>query len=326
MSSSSGAPSPRAASASRNIVLQKGQAAATTPAPVADQLRRAHLAHALACLLAQKRQPSAGAAAKTPLMRARCFNQLAGQRRNLPRLVVYPTIAPQIARIVEDNLLLVFWTEGSLRCEARQKLAVMFHLGRRAKLLPVLLNGAHAMRADGDDLLHVDSAPAPPGSPRPVAERADRCPAAAPDRPCTSPCAARRSLRPGAASRAPGPATISRPLGSYPPMQPSHRQYSCVPSKMGSAFFSTNLSRSAALRPNALLPCLQSQKQLGSMVVLPCARVHRAAPQADEDRHMLNAHRALKLARPAGGALENRLLRVVFAQQRLLDRGPNSFR
>ena len=56
MSINSGAPSPRAANASRNIVLQKGQAAATTLRAGCGQFRRAHVAHALAFLLAKKSQ------------------------------------------------------------------------------------------------------------------------------------------------------------------------------------------------------------------------------------------------------------------------------
>ncbi len=63
---------------------------------------------------------------------------------------------------------------------------------------------------------------------------------------------------------------------------------------------------------------LQGQEELRSVIVLPRARVHRAAPQPHDDRHVLNAHRALELARPARRALKGRLLRVVFAQQRLL--------
>ncbi len=75
MSISSGAPSLRAARASRNIVLQKGQAVPTSLGARRRQLRRAHMAHALAFLLAEKRQPAARSAAKTALMRARRFHQ-----------------------------------------------------------------------------------------------------------------------------------------------------------------------------------------------------------------------------------------------------------
>ena len=53
----------------------------------------------------------------------------------------------------------------------------------------------------------------------------------------------------------------------------------------------------------------QIQEQLGAVIVLPFARVHRAAPEPDDHRQMLHSHRALKLAGPAGGALEHRFLR-----------------
>ena len=64
------------------------------------------------------------------------------------------------------------------------------------------------------------------------------------------------------------------------------------------------------------------QEKLCAVIVFPCAGVHRAAPQADDDGHMLDAHRALELARAAGGALKRGLLRVVFAEQRLFGARP----
>src|SRR6266853_6130270 len=62
---------------------------------------------------------------------------------------------------------------------------------------------------------------------------------------------------------------------------------------------------------------LQSEEQLGAVTVLPLACVHRAAPQADDDRQVLDAHRALKFARSTGSALEDSLLRDVLANERL---------
>src|SRR5208337_1413005 len=66
---------------------------------------------------------------------------------------------------------------------------------------------------------------------------------------------------------------------------------------------------------------LQSQEELGAVVVRPGAGVDRAAAQADEDGKMLDAHRALELACAAGSALEDGFLGVVAAQQRLLRGG-----
>ena len=59
----------------------------------------------------------------------------------------------------------------------------------------------------------------------------------------------------------------------------------------------------------------QGQEELGAVLVVPCAGVDRAAAQADEDGHMLDAHRALELTCAAGGALEDGFLRVVFAEE-----------
>src|SRR5665213_508213 len=60
----------------------------------------------------------------------------------------------------------------------------------------------------------------------------------------------------------------------------------------------------------------ERQKQLGAVFVLPLAGVYRAAAQSDDDGHMFDADGALEFARSAGGALKNRLLRKIFAEQR----------
>ena len=48
----------------------------------------------------------------------------------------------------------------------------------------------------------------------------------------------------------------------------------------------------------------EGEEELGAVVVLPGAGVGRAAAQADDDGHVLDADRALVLAGAAGGALE----------------------
>ncbi len=101
-------------------------------------------------------------------------------------------------------------------------------------------------------------------------------------------------------------------------MQPSQRQYSCVPSKMGRVLLLDKLVALGGAHAQRIAAALQCQKELGAVIVFPCAGVHRAAAQADEDRQVLDAHGALELACTAGGALECRLLRVVFAEQRFL--------
>ena len=104
-------------------------------------------------------------------------------------------------------------------------------------------------------------------------------------------------------------------------MQPSHRQYSCVPSKIGNCCFCDELVAFGRAESERVAVAFERQKQLGAVVVLPLAGVHRAAPQAHDDRQMLDAHRALKFAGAAGGALERGFLRKIFAEQRLLRGG-----
>src|SRR5262249_6579975 len=62
---------------------------------------------------------------------------------------------------------------------------------------------------------------------------------------------------------------------------------------------------------------LQVEEQLGSVFVLPFARVNGAPAQTDDDREMLDSHRALVFTRAAGGALERRFLGNMARQQRL---------
>src|SRR5205814_6367936 len=62
---------------------------------------------------------------------------------------------------------------------------------------------------------------------------------------------------------------------------------------------------------------LQSKEELGAATVFPFACVHRAASQADDDRQVLDAHRALKFARSTSSALEHGFLRQVLANERL---------
>ena len=47
-----------------------------------------------------------------------------------------------------------------------------------------------------------------------------------------------------------------------------------------------------------------------AVIVFPLARIHRAAAQPDDDRQMLDAHRALVFAGAAGRTLENRFLEM----------------
>ena len=128
--SSSGAPSPWAASASRNMVLQKGQAAATRLGAGGSQFRCAHVTHAFACLLAQKGQPAAGSAAEAALAERGASTNSPASADHLARLVVNAAIAAQIAGIVEDNFFAGLGLLGSWSAITRQKFAVMLH--RRA--------------------------------------------------------------------------------------------------------------------------------------------------------------------------------------------------
>src|SRR5208283_824310 len=117
-----------------------------------DEFGCAHLAYPLAGLLAQKCEPAAGSAAEAAFMRARRLDQLTRGPHDCTRLLVYISIAAQVARVMVHNPILIGLLRQPIRI-ARQKLTVMLDLRRRAVLLPVLLDGAHAMRANGNNLL-----------------------------------------------------------------------------------------------------------------------------------------------------------------------------
>src|SRR4029078_11473652 len=66
---------------------------------------------------------------------------------------------------------------------------------------------------------------------------------------------------------------------------------------------------------------LERQKELGAVFVLPLTGVHCAAPQSDDDGHMLDADRTLEFACSTRGALKYRFLRKKFAEQRFFGGG-----
>ncbi len=88
MSSSLGGLPESVASASRNMVLQNGQAGRDGGGSGGQQLLGPFVADAFAFFLAEKYQPAAGAAAERALARTLRFHQLAGLCGNRPRLVV----------------------------------------------------------------------------------------------------------------------------------------------------------------------------------------------------------------------------------------------
>ena len=79
MSSSCGAASPVAARASRNMVLQKGQAVAMVCCAGGDEFRGADVADALAGFFAEEGQAAACSAAEAAFVVAGGFDEVAGQ-------------------------------------------------------------------------------------------------------------------------------------------------------------------------------------------------------------------------------------------------------
>src|SRR5580693_8212907 len=109
-------------------------------------------------------------------------------------------------------------------------------------------------------------------------------------------------------------------------MQPSHKQYSCVPSKMGSADFSTNLSRSVVLKPSALLPRSSAKNNLDPKALshAPVFTAPRLRPTRIGTCSMPTGHwnsHAPQVVHSNAASCE-----LYLPSSGSSDRGPNSFR
>ena len=176
------------------MVLQKGQAVAMVCGAGGDEFGGADVADALAGFFAEEGEAAAGSATEAALVVARGFDEFAGEGDDGARLVVDIAIAAEVAGVVVDDLFARFWLLcGSCVGEAGQEFAVVLDLGRRAVLLPVFLDGADAVRADGDDLLDLVLREGFEVGFGELLEERDRCRGGGRGRRCIFPCAGRRS-------------------------------------------------------------------------------------------------------------------------------------
>src|SRR5665213_2454844 len=60
--------------------------------------------------------------------------------------------------------------------------------------------------------------------------------------------------------------------------------------------------------PQRIAAAFQGKEEFRAVIVLPCAGIYRASPQTNDDRQVLDTHRALKLASAACCAFKRRLL------------------
>src|SRR5260370_23174076 len=122
--------------------------------PGSQQFLGATDVDALTFFLAQKYHPAARAAAAGAIAGTRRIDHFACHRRHRAGLLVNALVASQITGIVKDYFLLNA-ARGQTRFNARQKFAVVLDLEPRAELPPVLPDGSHAMRADGEHFLYI---------------------------------------------------------------------------------------------------------------------------------------------------------------------------
>ena len=104
-------------------------------------------------------------------------------------------------------------------------------------------------------------------------------------------------------------AIISRPFGSYAPMQPNHKQYSCGTVEERQFLFRDELVALCGGKPHGIALTLKIQEELGAVFVFPAARVYFAAAQPNDHGQMLNAYGTLIFAGAAGCALKYGFLR-----------------
>src|ERR1700685_447595 len=113
----------------------------------------AGLVHALARLFAEEHKAAACTAAEGSFAGTRRVDDLRRTPDHLARLVVDAAIAAQITRIVEDNTLAGL-NGRKLAGMAGKEFAMMFDFDSPPEPAPVLSHRAHAVRTNGNDLLH----------------------------------------------------------------------------------------------------------------------------------------------------------------------------
>ena len=149
--------------------------------PGGYQFGCAVVAYPLAGLFAQESQAAAGPATEAAFLVARGFYKLSGECGYGAGLIVDIAVAPEVTGIVEDDLPpgcgyggggVGAFVRFALKCGGRngdrgwrrswqfvgkagEEFAVMLDLRWCAIFLPVFLDGADAVGADGDDLLYL---------------------------------------------------------------------------------------------------------------------------------------------------------------------------
>ena len=180
---------------------------------------------------------------------------------------------------------------------------MVLDFGRRAEFLPVFLNGADAVRADGDDLLDLvlrEGFEVGFGElleEEIVAEAADGI-------------AGAFFLAQDAVAGAEvvhhagevGDDFAAFGVVSAHAAEPEAIFLRAV--EDGELLFLDELVALESADAEGIDAAFESEEELGAVIVFPRAGVDRAAAQADDDGEMLDADRALEFACAAGGALE----------------------
>src|SRR5579884_57951 len=272
-----------------------------------DKLLGAFDVDALAGFLPEEHLAAAGAAAERALAGALRLHNFRVTARHLARLVVHIAVAAEIARIVIRDARPVARGLRQPGLDAREQLAVVFDRERRACLLPVGSDGADAMRANRDHLGGLgrlqcfDVLLGQLRERQVVAEAARRVAGAA-----------------LLAQHAEGDAGVAQHARECQHDLAALRIVSAHAAEPQAVFLRAVVEGQLVLldeflalgggEPESVAVALQIEEELGAVVVLPLAGVHRAAPQANDYGQVLDADRALVFAASAGGALERGLL------------------
>ena len=271
------------------------------------------MADALAGLFAEKGEATTCSAAEAAFRVAFRFNQLAGVCDDGARLGIDVAIAAQVAGVVVDDRLLLRWPRQAAEM-ACHELAVMLELGRCAIFLPVFLDGAHAMRADGDDLLDLvlrecfEIGLGELLEEQIVAETADGVAGAFLFAQDAEACA----------EIAHDAGEVGDNLAAFGIVAAHAAEPQAVLLRTvedGELLLLDELVALTGLHAESIGAAFEAEEELGAMLVFPCAGVDRAATQADEDGQVLDADGALELAGAACGALKGRDGWVVLAKQ-----------
>ena len=203
---------------------------------------------------------------------------------------------------------------------AGEEFAVMLDFWGRAELFPIGLNSAHAVRADGDDLLDLLRLHRFEVGLGELLE--DEIVAEAAGRVASAFLFAQHAV--AGAEVAHDLDEAADDLAAFGVVAAHAAEPEAVflgAVEDGQLLFLNKLIAFKSAQAERVGVAFEGVEELAAVLVVPLAGVGGAAPEADDDGDVFDADRALELTSSAGGALKGGFLGVVLAEEELFGRG-----